>query len=668
MLPPLNSLRAHRMRTLSIGLLAVLLAFPFLSPRAGQSASPYQPAPLPEQISRLTAEADLIVRGRVIAGTSGWNEDHSAIVTRNTVRVAYVVAGDQFNGSQNEIVVYTLGGELPAEGIGLGVPHAAHLETGDEVLLFLRADSERPGFTVVAGEEGVLTIVGDQVTNDAWPGGRALPSLMDQIIQAATVTAMPVHLPGDWPTREAVQQVTRTAEPLSAHAPNTFVDVGIHWPGNAPTVGYVVNINTGQADQGNGSAGDFLRAVLQAAQTWNDVGSADFTFEYRGETGITELGDANGLNDVIFSSAGRNGTLGQTRFWYDPDAHTVLETDIWFNDSYAWDATGAPTGDEIDLQSVALHEFGHWFVLGHDSDAAAVMYYSMSSGQTKRALYSSDIDGITSIYPCENQPCNGEVPPTATLTVTPVAIPTEMPTEIPTVTPTFTPTETPIDAPTVEPTAAITATMEPPGSTITPAATITPTVVPTTTPGIDPTEPPPAPTAGATETVTPTPEPPAEQAEIRPDEESTVHFGNDAERPALEIDVPAGAVDQPTTLGYTSLPSPPVGSDAGIYAGVRFRLSARQDDDWTNDLHFDAPLRFTLAYPEPEGNIDETDLTLYRLESSDGSWQRAACGDEAVAGTDNQVISEVCNNGEFALFFSAAEDASDGVFLPLIRR
>ncbi|MCB0045392.1 MAG: matrixin family metalloprotease [Caldilineaceae bacterium] len=668
------------MRALSIGLLAILLAFPFLSPRAGQSASSYQPAPLPEQISRLTAEADLIVRGRVIAGTSGWNKDHSAIVTRNTVRVAYVVAGDQFNGSQNEIVIYTLGGELPAEGIGLGVPHAAHLELGAEVLLFLRADSDRSGFTVAEGKEGVLTIAGDQVTNDAWPGGRALPPLMDKIIGAAAVQAMPVRLPADWQAREAVQQATRVTESLPPHTPNTFVDVGIHWPGNAPTVQYVVNINTGQADQGDGSADDFLRAVLQAAQTWNNVSSADFTFEYRGETVITELGDANGRNEVIFATAGRDGTLGQTRFWYNPDTATVLEADIWFNDSYAWDATGAPTDNEIDLQSVALHEFGHWFVLGHDSDAAAIMYYAMSPGQIKRTLYSSDIDGITSIYPCENQPCSGEAPPTTTMTVTPVAV---IPTDMPTVTPAFTPTETPLDvpteAPTIEPTTPVTATTKPPEPTpiiseptLTPTpvitATITPTVGPTATPGIDPTEPPPAPTAGATETVTPTPEPPAEQAEIRPDEESTVHFGNDAERPALEIDVPAGAVDQPTTLGYTSLPSPPVGSDAGIYAGVRFRLSARQDDDWTNDLHFDAPLRFTLAYPEPEGDADETDLTLYRLESSDGSWQRAACGDEAVAGTDNQVISEVCNNGEFALFFSAAEDASDGVFLPLIRR
>ena len=84
--------------------------------------------------------------------------------------------------------------------------------------------------------------------------------------------------------------------------------------------------------------------------------------------------------------------------WYTAD-QTIIEADIWINEDYAWDATGTPDADEVDLQSALLHEFGHWLILGHSTDASAVMFSRLSTGALKRALQPPDERGIRAIYP-----------------------------------------------------------------------------------------------------------------------------------------------------------------------------------------------------------------------------------------------------------------------------
>jgi hypothetical protein len=80
---------------------------------------------------------------------------------------------------------------------------------------------------------------------------------------------------------------------------------------------------------------------------------------------------------------------------------TIVEADIEFNEYYAWSAsTSCPSG-YIDVQTVALHELGHWVGLADlysAGDAAKVMYGYSYSGTTKRALTADDIAGIQSIY------------------------------------------------------------------------------------------------------------------------------------------------------------------------------------------------------------------------------------------------------------------------------
>ena len=58
-----------------------------------------------------------------------------------------------------------------------------------------------------------------------------------------------------------------------------------------------------------------------------------------------------------------------------------------------------PGSGQVDVESVAVHEFGHWLVLGHDSNPAAVMYaWFRLRPRSAAALSSSDVAGIQAIY------------------------------------------------------------------------------------------------------------------------------------------------------------------------------------------------------------------------------------------------------------------------------
>ncbi|KAM7279887.1 hypothetical protein ACFE04_007021 [Oxalis oulophora] len=58
-----------------------------------------------------------------------------------------------------------------------------------------------------------------------------------------------------------------------------------------------------------------------------------------------------------------------------------------------------PRSDEMDLESVAVHEIGHLLGLAHTTDPKAIMYPIIDQGIIKRDLSQDDIDGIHFLYP-----------------------------------------------------------------------------------------------------------------------------------------------------------------------------------------------------------------------------------------------------------------------------
>jgi hypothetical protein len=319
------------------------------------------PAPNLQPVS----ETPLVVRGRVIRTESYWNADHTLIESRNILALESAPSGTLAalpgQESAQQVAVYTLGGELP-DGMGMLVSDAPTLQQGEEVVLSLRRSlQDVNGYEITGGQNGKV------------------------LLQSASVDGLGAR---------------------------QYVYNNYKWPTSA--VSYLVNTNTQQAGGDSGSQDDFLAAIRRAANTWTYAGEADITFTYAGATVSTKVG-FNGANEIIFVNEGLVDAAGNTRplatalvFYMNS---TIVETDIKINDAYTWNAAGVKLPAAFDLQSVVLHELGHWLGLGHDEDDQAVMYAVMAVGTAKRALFADDLQGIAALYPCTaGANCNPEAP------------------------------------------------------------------------------------------------------------------------------------------------------------------------------------------------------------------------------------------------------------------
>jgi hypothetical protein len=88
---------------------------------------------VPLDLRALTSRADRVVLGTVESQTSRWTDDHNAIYTEVTVRVARVYKGQLKAG--DAVVVRREGGSV--DGIGMRVHGAAEFAVGEEVLVFV---------------------------------------------------------------------------------------------------------------------------------------------------------------------------------------------------------------------------------------------------------------------------------------------------------------------------------------------------------------------------------------------------------------------------------------------------------------------------------------------------------------------------------------------------
>lgn len=165
------------------------------------------------------------------------------------------------------------------------------------------------------------------------------------------------------------------------------------------TGGYTWRMNT--AFDANAAAN---ASFMRAFGSWRCGTDINWTI---GAT--TSIADAvsDGTNIITFDDAAPlpGGVLGvcfsywsgcasgPTIVWY------VNELDIIFDngDNFApltWQfGTGAPTINQYDFESVALHELGHGHQLGHVIDVGAVMHYALFNGATSRTLSATDLAG-----------------------------------------------------------------------------------------------------------------------------------------------------------------------------------------------------------------------------------------------------------------------------------
>jgi len=223
----------------------------------------------------------------------------------------------------------------------------------------------------------------------------------------------------------------------------TFGHDQIKWPGINPVITYYVNENATWCETG-GKVAAILNAIKAAAETWNNT-EASFQFQYAGTHDNTDP-NYNSKNELLWGDI-PDEYLALTHSWIENG--NLVECDVVFNDdlpnSYLWTTrrepgdrsrNDVPVYDRLDVETVALHEFGHWLrlcdlygeqgnrvgytdLLGdidtfrcvHEYDQAKVMYgdsvfsvYLIFGNEQhpvfelKRDLHPDDVAGIHYIY------------------------------------------------------------------------------------------------------------------------------------------------------------------------------------------------------------------------------------------------------------------------------
>lgn len=172
------------------------------------------------------------------------------------------------------------------------------------------------------------------------------------------------------------------------------------------------------------------------------------------------------------------------------------------------------------------------------------------------------------------------------------------------------------------PTATPTATVTPGGPTATPtllptAPTATPTLI-ATTPSATPTA---TPTATATPTLTPTPNPDSEATILLDPLNAGTLTITTADGAQIHLSIPAGAVDQPTTLVLRSVTTLPESARNLAFTGRAFQIEAYQNGTLAPSLHLATPIIMVVTYLDSDlEQLDENELMLYTFNDTTTDW------------------------------------------------
>jgi len=207
--------------------------------------------------------------------------------------------------------------------------------------------------------------------------------------------------------------VAITTEPASAYLKlGTRVGSGtvnLRWE-DFPVRYFITNTAGGGV-----SATQLRQAVDRAFANWTAVETASISAEFAGFT-QARPNDDDGLTVIGFVNLpDQDRTLGATSFLVDTVSGEIVEAEIYLNSFFSWSVASAGEANRFDVESIALHEIGHLFGLGHSAlgetelrsggrrvlAAEAVMFpVAFSAGSTAgRTLRADDIAGISEIYP-----------------------------------------------------------------------------------------------------------------------------------------------------------------------------------------------------------------------------------------------------------------------------
>jgi putative cell wall-binding protein len=208
---------------------------------------------------------------------------------------------------------------------------------------------------------------------------------------ASIVCEVPIDWIDEYPAAASTGPVTVTRDDDVLVAGQDFtVDFaygGFKW--SDPHVGFRTNPNCPDTV-------DEAMMVQAAAETWGPA--SVFELDYLGPSSSTTFQE-DGANDMFWSdSILPPGVASQAFLWVIGE--DIVEINTIFNDDYDW---GDGTGGTYDVESVALHEFGHWLNLRdlYGADSHKVMYGWRAEDDAMRSLAPEDAAGVKWVYPFE---------------------------------------------------------------------------------------------------------------------------------------------------------------------------------------------------------------------------------------------------------------------------
>jgi len=143
--------------------------------------------------------------------------------------------------------------------------------------------------------------------------------------------------------------------------------------------------------------------VQRGMLDWTRVSCTSLTATYTGTTS-TRPRAFDGSAVIGWSESGwphDSGAIGVTSPQWGGSG--INEADMEMNGvNFTW-ITGSGRGSSVNSYSIILHEGGHYYGLGHSSDASATMYFAYSGGVD--AIGTDDSNGICALYPGSGTDC-----------------------------------------------------------------------------------------------------------------------------------------------------------------------------------------------------------------------------------------------------------------------